>query len=336
MLSCKIQAMKELPGQAFHKGIPEKLSIKTYSIDRNTERWFSRNRWPNAVCCSGVRVRERPDGLEAFEDAVPPCREKAYVRLGVSTETVRSMDGSKLGHQDWIIAMFLLNTSRESVSGVKLHCDLDVAQKSARILVHRLRDTLSQNGTVSFDGLVVVDETYMGSRRRNMSNARREALADTGRDACGRTLIASATDEEGNQTEAEAVTSIDSGTLQRFVNDPAVKSATVYADNATAYDSLRFDHEWVKHSLSEYVQRGVHTNGIESLWSMLRPTYKGTSHKLSTKHHDRYMQELAGRDDMREVNTINQTSRVQRGMEEKHLRYRELIADNGLVSDARA
>ena len=112
--------------------------------------------------------------------------------------------------------------------------------------------------------------------------------------------------------------------------------ATVYTDDANAYDSLPFNHETVKHSLYEYVKGDVHTNGIESLWSMIKRAHKGTFHKLSPKHLDRYVQEFAGRHNIREQDTIKQIASISTGMDRKRLRYRELIADTGLDSGARA
>ena len=80
----------------------------------------------------------------------------------------------------------------------------------------------------------------------------------------------------------------------------------------------------------------MHTNGIESLWSLLKRAHTGTFHKLSPKHLERYVQEFAGRHNMRALDTINQIKGIRRGMEGKRLTYKALIKDNGLKSGARA
>ena len=77
------------------------------------------------------------------------------------------------------------------------------------------------------------------------------------------------------------------------------------------------------------------TNGMESFWSMLKRGYQGIYHKMSEKHLDRYVQEFAGRHNVRDADTIEQMAGVVAGMAGKRLRYRELIADNGLESGAR-
>ena len=80
----------------------------------------------------------------------------------------------------------------------------------------------------------------------------------------------------------------------------------------------------------------AHTNGIESFWAMLKRAHKGTFHKISPKHLDRYVQEFAGKHNIRELDTIAQMAAVAAGLIGKNLLYRELIAENGLDSGARS
>ena len=148
--------------------------------------------------------------------------------------------------------------------------------------------------------------------------------------------VVGAKDRETKQVAAKVVTSTDKDTLQGFVKDHAAADATVYTDHASAYETLPFDHDSVRHSLKEYVKGDVHTNGIESLWSMLKRAHKGTFHKISPKHLNRYVQEFAGRHNIREQDTVDQLASIAGGMNGKRLRYKELISDNGLPSGARA
>ena len=69
---------------------------------------------------------------------------------------------------------------------------------------------------------------------------------------------------------------------------------------------------------------------------MLKRAHKGTFHKLSPKHLDRYVQEFAQRHNVREQDTIEQMVTVCNGMESKRLKYDDLIACNGLDSGTRA
>ena len=83
------------------------------------------------------------------------------------------------------------------------------------------------------------------------------------------------------------------GHTARFIVEHADAFATVYTDDASAYQRLPFNHESVKHSVGEYVKEQAHTNGVESFWSLLKRGYHGTYHKMSPKHLDRYVSEFA-------------------------------------------
>lgn len=169
-------------------------------------------------------------------------------------------------------------------------------------------------------GPVEVDETYVGGKRKNTPKSKREKL--TGRGPVGKTAVVGAKDRETNQVAAKVVTSTDKETLQGFVEDYPAKDATVCTDDASAYEGMKFDHDSVKHSLKEYVRGDVHTNGIESLWSLLKRAHKGTFHKMSPKHLDRYVQEFAGRHNVRNRDTVEQMKSVRNGMEHRRLTSR--------------
>jgi len=70
---------------------------------------------------------------------------------------------------------------------------------------------------------------------------------------------------------------------QGFVIYHTAGGAAVYSDDASAYESLPFDHETIKHPLAEYVRGDVHTYGIESLWATMKRAHKGTFHKISLR-----------------------------------------------------
>ena len=92
-----------------------------------------------------------------------------------------------------VVAIYMLTTSLKGQSSMKLHRDLEITQKTAWFLAHRIRQTFAAtNGP--FAGPVEVDETYVGGRRANMSNAKGKELAGTGRGAVGKTAVVGAKD----------------------------------------------------------------------------------------------------------------------------------------------
>ena len=88
---------------------------------------------------------------------------------------------------------------------------------------------------------------------------------------------------------------------------------------------MPFEHETVKHSISEYVNGMAHTNGIESFWALLKRGYHGTYHHMSDKHLGRYVSEFAGRHNARDADTTKQMSRLVDNMVGKRLKYTSLV-----------
>ena len=246
------------------------------------------------------------------------------------------MQRSKIPLRKWAIAIYLCLTSLKSVSSMKLHRDIGVTQATAWFMMHRIREAWGEDNDDPFDGPVEVDESYFGGKRRNMSTAKRKELADTGRGAVGKTAVVGMKDRNTNEVRAEVIANPDAKTLHEFVEDNTEETAMVFTDDARAYLGIEREHEAVCHSVGEYVDGMVHTNGIESFWSMLKRAHKGTFHKISPKHLQRYVSEFAGKHNIRDSGTLAQMRDTVARMVGRNLLHRRLVADNGLASSSGA
>ena len=204
-------------------------------------------------------------------------------------------------------------------------------------MLHRIREAWAGTAGDDFTGPVEVDESYFGGKRRNKSNAQREALrvCDVGPGTFGKTSVAGMKDRATNRVSATVVPDTTGPTLRGFVHDHAAPGALVYSDEARAYRGLPF-HQAIKHSEAQYVDGDAHTNGVESFWSMLRRAHKGTFHKFSPKYLDRYVQEFASKHNLRELDILAQMRLTAARLIGRDLRCHDLIADNGLSNAARS
>ena len=114
--------MAKAPGKSPRKGLTLKQILRKFPTNDLAEQWFIRQRWPNGICCPECGSVDVQTGCKHKTMPVR-CREKVCGKK-FSTKTGTVIEGSNVGYQDWIIAMFLVSTSLKGVSSMKLHRDL--------------------------------------------------------------------------------------------------------------------------------------------------------------------------------------------------------------------
>ena len=215
---------RKAPGKAHREGMTIVQLMDMFPTEDAAREWFESVIWPNGRHCPKCgSVETKP---------VPNAKPMPYwckgCRSYFSVKTGTAMQASKIPLRKWAIAIYLCLTSLKSVSSMKLQRDIGVSQPTAWFMMHRIREAWGEDDDEPFDGPVEVDETYFGGKRRNMSNAKRKALAGTGRGAVGKTAVVGMKDRETNEVRAEVVTETDAETLQDFVEENTEEDATVY------------------------------------------------------------------------------------------------------------
>ena len=256
-----------------------------YNSDETCREALEKIRWPHGptcIRCGLVGVPKLPVG------SIYQCASCCY-QFSVTAGTI--MHDSHLPLRKWFLAIYFMCVSKKGVSALQLKRTLGIGSyRTAWYLCHRIREAMGNDPFTgpTLLGVVEVDETLVGGRKRNRGRAYKG----------NKTWVAGAIQRGGN-IRVERIPNIRRHTLHDFIHRTVKDEAeAIYTDELKSYLGIGDEdtrHEMVNHSAEQWVVGDVHTNGIEGVWSLLKRSIIGTFHKMSAKHLDRYLEELEWR-----------------------------------------
>lgn len=266
---------------------------RLYSTDDRCRELLERLRWPEGVICPRCKDT-RISRLKEY--ARYECVGCEY-QFTVTSGTV--FHDSHLPLPIWFLAVLLLCEAKKGMSANQLKRTLwgehNGSYKTAWYLCHRIRAAMKEVERPMLDGTVEMDETYVGGKMRGaghdwrgLHRATKEVVIGI-RQRSGELRFFHAEDAK-------------SGTLAKYIQENISQDVDVIVtDELPAYPRALGDladrHETVNHSHKEYVRVGtdIHTNTVESAFSLLKRGIIGSWHKISAKHLPAYLDEMSFR-----------------------------------------
>ena len=267
--------------------------------------------------CGDGRVYHFKDG-KTFKCGA--CKARFSIKVGTIFED------TKLPLRKWFMAMWLITNHPKGIASTTLAKDLKITQKSAWFVLHRLRHAArTPSFNAPLEGTVESDTTFVGGKEKNKHADKKTPGSQGG---ANKAVVLGMLERDG-ELRAKHVPDAKAVILDAEIKANVAPGSELMTDEDRAFKKAAkgYIHRAVNHSAGEYVSEDghAHTNGIESVWALLKRQIVGIHHWVSDKHLNRYVGEMSWRFNRRDLKV---TARMNSLFEcvEGRLTYAMLIA----------
>ena len=304
---------------------------KSFATEDQCLDFLEKMRWPQGVRClaceSGKlsRITRTVDETKTRSEKKQNKRTRLYACLECGkrfTPTVGTIFAdSHLPLTKWFMALAIVMDAKKGMSANQLKQHLGIGSyRTAWYMVHRIRKAMVELSLGKLSGIVELDETYVGGKQKGKGvyyGKKQKQVVVGLRQRKGPLRFIHTKDAKANTLKAIIEEHIGEE-VQYIMTDESSASWGALLNNPK--------HKVIRHNIGKYVEGIVHTNSIESAFSLLKRGIIGSFHRISIKHLHRYLAEFQYRFNAR--NDADRFERmVQRLLQTDTMEYKQLIAD---------
>lgn len=310
-----------------------------YSDNDKARELLESIRWPNGPVCpkcgskEAYRLTAKPTSKSPARPGLckcKACRKQFTVTVGTIFES------SHIKISTWLMATFILCSSKKGVSAHQLHRMLGITYKTAWFMAHRLRFAMTEGPLAEMlKGVVEIDETYVGGKPRPANNQKVGDVRKGPRGGISAKAPVIALVQRDGTVRTKCVAKVTAKNLGQFIDKNVAHNAIVNTDNSVFYANhfkswMPFRHDMVNHSHKEYARFNAdgtvsHVNTAESFFSLIKRGVYGSFHHVSKEHLPRYCNEFAFRWNTRKLTDGERMEVAVEMIEGKRLTYKQVV-----------
>jgi hypothetical protein len=179
----------------------------------------------------------------------------------------------------------MFSNAKSGLSAKTIQRDLEITYKCAWRIAHLIRSVLTQSKEL-LTGIVESDIGFFGGKGHGGKNNQYQRAVMK-----AKTKVFGAI-ARGRSMRAKVVPDATAQTHKLFLDDHVTHVNTeLMTDGALPYthSAKKFFRESVNHKRGEYVRGKVHTNSMDSFWSHVKASVRGTHKSISPKYFQTYL-----------------------------------------------
>lgn len=243
-------------------------------------------KWPEGFRCAKCGhdhfYETRTRKLKLYE-----CKQCSY-QATVIVGTV--MEKTHIDLIKWFWAIYLVAHDKRGISAVMLSEDLEVSYKTAWLILHKIRNAMSnRDSQYMLAGIVELDDAFFGAPTEGGKRGR-------GTDKT-KVIVGLSLNQQGHPlyVKMEVIPDIKGVTLVDFANRAIELGSVISSDAYKSYNALA--KQGYQHTPQEYnpVDHPDHLHWLHTVISNAKAFIGGTYHGLDSKHLQAYLNEFCYR-----------------------------------------
>ena len=261
--------------------------LSKYNTQSKCIRYLEVQHWPDGPVCPYCNSKNSIAKTKELRHKCYDCGNSYSVMVGTIFQS------TKLPLTKWFAAIVLIKDAKKGISSMQLSRHLKVNKNTAWFLQSRIR--LAMKEDLSIDGLVEVDETFIGGSTSNMhaSHIKKKKIYCGGKEH-KMTVLGMIEREQG--IILQVIPKANKKHIRPILKQRIGSASTLITDGHGSYRTLNRDfnkHVSLNHDQGER-KKGVYNLGsIEGFWALLKRAVMGVYHSMSYKHLQSYMDEIA-------------------------------------------